>query len=140
MNREEASALIHRIYEEVFNGHRPSLLDELLAEDYVAYAAGYGGPLDREGAKWAVSDYIRAFPDAHWECEDILVDGDRVAWRESFTGTHRRELHGIPPSGAKVRAVGMSMAEIRDGRVWRQWSLYDSLGILQQIGGVPVFE
>lgn len=136
MNREEALALLHRIYDEAFNGHDTSLLDELLTDDYVAYAAGYDGPLDREGAKWAVDDYIRAFPDAHWEFVDLLVDcdGDRIAWRETFTGTHGNDLHGIPPTGRKVRAEGISMAQLRDGKVWRHWSIYDSFGIAQQVG------
>ncbi len=136
MTRDAAEALIHRIYA-AFNAHNPALLDTLFAEDYVDYSVGYGGPLDREGAKWAVSDYIRAFPDAHWEITDLLVDGDRVAWRETFTGTHGRELHGIPPTGAPVRAEGISLATLRDGRVWRHWSIYDSLGIMQQIGALP---
>ena len=65
VDREEASALIHPIYE-AFNDHDPSLLDELFTDDYIDYSVGYEGPLDREGAKWAVADYIRAFPDAQW--------------------------------------------------------------------------
>ena len=139
MNREEASALVRRIYD-AFNRHDPSLLDELLTDDYVAYAVGYDGPLDREGAKWAVADYIRAFPDAHWEFEDLLVDsdGDRVAWRETFTGTHGNDLHGIPATGRKVRAEGISMAQLRDGKVWRHWSIYDSFGIAQQVGALKL--
>jgi predicted ester cyclase len=138
MNREEATALVRRIYEDAFNGHDPALFDELFAEDYVDYSVGYGGPLDRDGAKWALADYIRAFPDARWTFEDLLVDGNRLAWRETFTGTHGQELHSIPPTGRKVRAEGISMAELREGKVWRHWSIYDSLGILQQIGGVQI--
>ena len=137
MNRSETIALIERIYAEAFNGHNPAALDDLFADDFVAYAPGYGGPLDRAGARWAVADYIRAFPDAHWEVEGIMVEGDQVAWRETFTGTHGQPLHGMPPTGRVVRATGMSMALLRAGRVWRHWSVYDSLGILQQIGLMP---
>ena len=137
MNQESVADLIRRIYEDAFNGHNPAVFDELFTSDYIDYSVGYGGPMDREGAKWALADYIRAFPDAHWTFEDVLVDGDRVAWRETFTGTHGQELHGIPPTGRRVRAEGMSMAELRDGKVCRHWSIYDSLGIMQQIGAVP---
>jgi predicted ester cyclase len=140
MTREEATSLIRRLYDKVFNGHDPSLLDEFFTDDFISYSAGYDGPLDRDGAKWAVADYIRAFPDAQWEIESLIVDGDNVAWRDSFAGTHERDLHGFPPTGRRVQAEGMSMAELRDGKVWRHWSIFDNLSILLQVDIVQMKE
>ena len=81
--------------------------------------------------------YLRAFPDAQWSVEDIIVQGDKAAWRERFTGTHQGELMGIPATGKKVDVTGISMGLLRDGKPAIHWSVYDNLGMMQQLGVVP---
>jgi hypothetical protein len=41
----------------------------------------------------------RAFPDLHVTVEDLIEEGDKVAGRNTLTGTHRGEYMGLPATG-----------------------------------------
>jgi predicted ester cyclase len=44
----------------------------------------------------------RAFPDLHYQIEDIIATDDTVVMRVKMTGTHRGELFGLPATGRRV--------------------------------------
>ena len=85
----------------------------------------------------SISMYFTAFPDARLTIEDMIAEGDSVAVRQTFHGTHQGELKGIAPTGKPVTATGMSIFRVANGRVVEQWDNYDDLGLLQQLGVVP---
>jgi predicted ester cyclase len=142
MDKSEFTALVHQIYD-VFNSRDLSKLDPLFDPGYEDHSSGVPipTPFDLQALKGLIGMYYTAFPDAHWELADILVegvaDGDRAAWRERFTGTQQGEFMGMPPSGRKVDVAGMSMGEIRNGKAYRHWSVYDNLSMMQQLGVIP---
>ncbi len=46
--------------------------------------------------------YVSAFPDLHFDIDQIFGDGDFVATRWTATGTHRGELMGIKPTNRRT--------------------------------------
>jgi predicted ester cyclase len=68
--------------------------------------------------------------------EDMVAEGDRVATRKTFRGTHQGELMGIPSTG-KVVAIGLiDIVRLVDGKVVESWSAADDLGLLRQLGAL----
>jgi predicted ester cyclase len=143
MDKSESAALVQQIYG-IFNSHDLSKLDALMHPQYEDYSSGVPipTPFNLQALKGMLGMYFTAFPDAHWEVMDILVegvaDGDRAAWRERFTGTQQGEFMGMPATGRKVAVDGLSMGEIRDGKAYRHWSVYDNLTMMQQLGVAPM--
>lgn len=43
------------------------------------------------------------FPDVYYTIEDVIAEEDKVVSHGTFTGTHRREFLGIPPTGKQVK-------------------------------------
>lgn len=79
--------------------------------------------------------WFNAFPDARFEIEDIIVEGNKAAWRETLTGTHQGELMGIPPTGKQVRVSGMSFGVVGpNGKATQHWGSPDMMGLMQQFG------
>jgi predicted ester cyclase len=66
--------------------------------------------------------------------EDVLADGDLVAYRATVTGTHRGELLGIPPTDRSFRVEHMHFLRLRDGKAAEHWACRDDLGMLTQLG------
>ena len=62
-----------------------------------------------------------------------MAEGDKVALRVISTGTHKGEFLGIPPTDKKVSFVGVGFLTIRDGKIVEQWSVNDTMGLMQQI-------
>jgi steroid delta-isomerase-like uncharacterized protein len=131
--------LIGRWFDEVWNLQRESTIDELFAADGIAHGLADGArPLPGPAVFQVFWNKFRsAFPDMHITLEDVMSDGDRTAARFSFAGTHGGDGLGIPPTGRRVRATGISITRWRDGKIVEGWNEFDVNGLLQQIGAAP---
>jgi predicted ester cyclase len=82
--------------------------------------------------------FVTAFPDIHFHAEHILAEDDFVLIHWTASGTHTERLAAvsgepIPPTGRKVTIAGVLLAEVRDGKVRREWSYWDQLSLLVQL-------
>jgi predicted ester cyclase len=78
-----------------------------------------------------------AFPDGRYELEDILADGDTVAARDTFRGTHTGTFMGIAPTGRAVTLGSIHFVRLSGGKVVAHWVESDLLGLLRQLGASP---
>lgn len=77
------------------------------------------------------------FPDMRLGSEDLIADGEKVANRYTFYGTHRGEYMGIAPTMKLVISPGIVIHQFRGGRCVETWQATDALGFLSQIGALP---
>lgn len=121
-----------RLYNEVWNGRRYDIAEELFHSDFRTPAA----PGLRGGAAKiaAIRGYHAAFPDLHVEIEDVVVGGDHVAVRLTFTGTDTGGLKGRPPTGRPVRTWAAEFLTFEQGRIVSDWVGQDWLGTFIQLG------
>jgi steroid delta-isomerase-like uncharacterized protein len=136
MSTEQNKALVERITEEGLNQHNPALVDELCAPNFVFH----NGSRTIQGLpayKRYLAPFFSAFPDAQFTTEDVLAEGDTVAVRRTFRGTHRGSLMGLPPTGRRVTISEMAMLRVADGKFVEAWNTIDELGLLRQLGVIP---
>jgi steroid delta-isomerase-like uncharacterized protein len=81
--------------------------------------------------------YVRAFPDLHFEIEQILASADYVITRWRATGTHGGELMGIPPTNRGAVTHGCTVTEVKNGKMAREWVYWDTGNLLRQLGVLP---
>jgi len=138
MHAENNKALVRRYFEDAWNKHNPALVDEIYATDFVDRSPDIPGIAHtRDGLKQFMGVYLRAFPDADITIEDQLVEGDRVVTRWTGRGTQTGEFMEMPPSGKKVAVPGVQIDRFAGGKIVEEWTLFDQLGMLQQLGAVP---
>jgi steroid delta-isomerase-like uncharacterized protein len=126
-------ATIRRVYEQCINAGEFELLDAIVAPEFV----GPNGETGAAGLRRTFAALRVAFPDLHYTLEDVFAEGDRVAVRWTWEGTHTAPIRGYPAHGARVKDTGMAIYELGGGKI-RKVSLHtDRLGFLQQIGVVP---
>ncbi len=140
MSTEENKAIVRRWYEEFGNRANLDVLDELYAPGWVGHFPQSGELRGAEGHKPLGRLFATAFPDGRYVLEDVLAEGDRVASRYTFRGTHRGEFFGIPPTGRAVEATGINVHRVEAGRIAEQWAQFDALGLLRQLGALPAAE
>jgi predicted ester cyclase len=135
MSAEENKALVRRFLEAVRGGGWSSETTEaFFAPSYRRYLTATSAPLTAEGQRHRGSRLRTAFPDAHVTLEDILAEGDRVAYRLTIRGTHQGEFQGIAPTGKQVTVSFTAIVRIEDGRLVEQWGGLDLLDLLRQLG------
>lgn len=93
--------------------------------------------VDWNGIKAAMTGFFTAFPDSRMPLDDVIAEGDCVAMRHSFRGTHQALFQNIPATGNSVVVTAIVTAKVKDGRVVEGWLNADILGMLQQLGVVP---
>ncbi|GGM54591.1 hypothetical protein GCM10012275_27180 [Longimycelium tulufanense] len=81
-----------------------------------------------------VSNFMKAFPDLHFEIEDMVAEGDRVATRMTATATHTGEYMGAAPTRKRVACSVFGIARIADGKLVEHWGVTDELHLMEQVG------
>ena len=137
MSAEENKAVIRRAYDELWNERNVEVVDELVTEDFLNHAA----PPDRQRGRQGLKDVVRmfevAFPDFRYEVEDVISEGEKVAVRDVFRGTHQGDFMGIPATGNRVTMEAIHIYRFREGKLAEHWVARDDLGMLQQLGAIP---
>jgi serine phosphatase RsbU (regulator of sigma subunit)/predicted ester cyclase len=105
---EENKALSKRLLEAMNRGDLDAF-DELVSPERVQEFKEY------------VANYRRAFPDIHGVHEIQIAEGEFVANRLVFYGTHLGEFMGIAPTGEKHTMVGLSIDRMADGKFAENW-------------------
>jgi steroid delta-isomerase-like uncharacterized protein len=134
---EANKAVIRRFVEEVQNNKDWNAYDELNDPDFVNLSAPPGIPADREGGKMYLMTFANAFPDIHFTIDDMIAEGDRVATKKTFTGTHTAEFAGIPATGKQVTLQFVDIMRVKNGRIVEHWLSMNQLSFMQQLGVIP---
>ncbi len=131
----ENKALVRRWFEEVWNKGCVAAIDELLGANGVVHGLGEDmhGPAAFKPFHAAYRD---AFPDVKIELEDIIAEGDKVAFRWSATATHQGNGLKFAATNKPVRFSGMGVIRVENGKLVEGWNIFDQLGMMQQLGVV----
>jgi steroid delta-isomerase-like uncharacterized protein len=133
---EQNKALERRLIENVWNKGNLSVVDDVVASDYVGHQARSDtrGP---DGFKQYFAMLRGAFPDIHFTIEDQIAEGDRVTTRWTARATHQGTFQGIPPTGNSGVVTGITINRFSNGKAVEGWTNLDELGLLQQLGVIP---
>ena len=140
MAAADPKTLVRRLFEEVWNQGKLDVLDEIVASDYDPHPLPNDPNFGRgpAGQKQFVNLYRSAFPDTHFTIDAMVAEGDLVATRWTAQGTHTGDLMGMAPSGKHVTVTGMNINRAVNGKLSDGWGNFDQLGLLQQIGAIPM--
>ncbi|MGW2836166.1 ester cyclase [Streptomyces sp. NPDC001286] len=136
MSAETNKALVRRLFEEVLNGRRMEIVDELAATDYQEHDPLPGQREGREGLKDRVTMLVEGLAPT-FSIDDIIAEGDRVVVRWTNSATHSGPFLGIPPTGRSCRFAGVDIFRLDGGRLVEHWHVVDQLSMLQQLKLLP---
>jgi predicted ester cyclase len=136
VSAQENKTIARRLLEEPWTN--VDVADDLVDDRYVGHDASLPEPLrGPQGFKDNVSMFRAGYSDAQITVDDQIAEGDKVASRWTGRGTHDGELMGIAPTGKPVAVAGLTLSRVENGRVVEEWTNWDTLGMLQQLGAVP---
>jgi predicted ester cyclase len=138
MGTEENKAIYRQFIEEVFNHKDLSRIGDFIGSDMVEHTPNF--PSGLEGAKQGIGAFVIGFPDLHITIEVLIAEGDKVVARLTQGGTHRGEFAGVPPTGKEVSIAGIDIWRLSEGKCAEHWLEMDNLGLMQQLGVIPVPE
>jgi C-1 hydroxylase len=98
---------------------------------------GRGRQMSAQYTAMEMSRFMEAFPDLHLEVHSLIAEGDLVATRLTFHGTHTGEYMNMKPTGRRVSCTLMGQLRVVDGAIVEHWGVADGLHLLQQLGLLP---
>lgn len=128
----ENKALASRIILEKMGEGRFDIQPEIYGPGFVAHGFGRDYTLAEDEASGR--QLRAAFPELKVKVERIIAEGDLVSLHWSAVGTNTVAVPGFPGQGKKVEVDGMSFFRFKDGKIVEEWSTYDNLTIMKQLG------
>jgi predicted ester cyclase len=125
--------IIRSLYEDCINTGALERLDELVAPGYVG-PQGEAGP---DGFRKTIQGLRAGIPDIRFTIDELIAEGDGVAVRWTWRGTHTGPLRCLEPSQKPVTNAGIALYHLNDGKIVRAALQTDRVGFLQQIGVLP---
>ena len=138
---EANKAIALRLVEDVFNGRRLELLEDVLHPEFRGRGISAFPPDGAEvgpGARRKLYEmFYQSIPDARAEVLDVVAEGDKVVLLDRFGGTHRGEFFGRPGTGNHMEWMAIHIYTIRDGKILEDAVMTDALAMMQQLGRAP---
>ena len=133
--QEQNKALAKRAFEELLSGGRFELAEQLYAKDFVNHGIHRDISLAEDQA--ALKGWHQAFPDVAIEPKKLIAEGDLVTVYWIARGTNTGTGNGLPATGKKVEQAGITIWRIVNGKIKDEWSAFDQLSMMQQLGLLP---
>ncbi|HEX7734815.1 MAG TPA: ester cyclase [Ktedonobacteraceae bacterium] len=121
---------------EFINTGDPAIADEVVALDFTERDPFPGQQPGREGLKAVIFMTRAAFPDLEWLVDEMVAEGEIVASRFTWRGTHRGAFLGVPATGKQITVTGMVFDRVVEGQLVESQILMDIIGILTQLGAI----
>jgi steroid delta-isomerase-like uncharacterized protein len=137
MEEQTNLAAMNRIYDEAINQGNVDVFDELVSPDVVEHEELPGFEPTREGVKQYFEMMHNAFPDLHFQIDDIFAVGDKVVARITVHGTQQGEFMGMEPTGKKIAVKGIDIVRFENGKLVEHWGVTDAMTMMQQLGAMP---
>jgi predicted ester cyclase len=135
MSVEEENKVTLRRFYELFNQKKFDACNELISPKFVSHRTT-GDILAKDMAN-NVGKLLTAFPDMKLSIEQMVAEGDKVAFREIIEGTYKGEFMDIAPTGKKFKMINACILKIIDGKWAEAWTTMDELNLMQQLGVIP---
>ncbi|MDQ4078079.1 MAG: ester cyclase [Chloroflexota bacterium] len=137
MSTEDNKAIIRR-WVDAWNTQNVAAVDDFVTPDYVRHDPNVPEVRGPAAEKQLMTMFLSAFPDLHLTIEDLVAEGDRVVMRLMARGTHQGQLLGIPPTNRHIAISSLEIFRLAGGKITEQWVTMDALGMLQQLGAIPM--
>lgn len=133
--QDKNKVIARRVFEEIFNQGKFQVADEIYAPDFVNHGVQTSVGLKEDQA--AARGWKEAFPDLKMNVVLMVAEDDLVTVVWTASGTNTGQGNGLPATGKKAEGRGITVWRIVGGKIREEWTEYDSLRLMQQLGLIP---
>ena len=133
--QEQNKATAKRAFEEILSHGRFDLAEQLYAKDFVNHGLHSSASLEED--QTALKGCHAAFPDVVIVPEKLIAEDDLVTIYWTARGTNTGTGNGLPATGKRAEMAGITIWRIVDGKIKEEWSAFDQLSMMRQLGLLP---
>jgi steroid delta-isomerase-like uncharacterized protein len=133
--QDQNKATAKRAFDEILSAGRYELTEQLYARDFINHGIHSNSSLEEDHA--ALKGWHAAFPDLVIMPEKLIAEDDLVTIYWIARGTNTGTGNGLPATGRKAELAGITIWRIVDGKIKEEWSAFDQLSMMKQLGLLP---
>jgi len=131
---EQNKELVRRYAQEEDKGNLLEIIDEIVAPDVIYHYPNNVTERGLESIKESSPQFHKAFPDLKHTIEFQVAEGEFVATRYTWRGTHKGKYWGVEPTGKELNFTFIDICRVKDGKIVEAWIELDFLGVMHQLG------
>jgi len=139
MELADVKSVARSYFEELVNKHNLEFVDQLFDSSIAFYDPAIipgGKAMGLDAVKAFFTTFFTVFPDVNFQVDDFFAEGDKVAIRFTWTGTHRATFLGITVTERHVSVPGIDIFHIANGKIVEVQVAFDRLELIEQLGGI----
>jgi len=136
--QDKNKVIARRVFEEILSQGKYQVADEIYAADFVNHGVQTSVGLKEDQA--AARGWREAFPDLKMNVVLMVAEDDLVTVLWIASGTNTGQGNGLPATGKKAEGRGITVWRIVGGKIREEWTEYDSLRLMKQLGLLPAEE
>lgn len=130
------AAIVRRFADQVITQGNLDSAAQFCWEDILEQVPFPGQGPGLEGLQDVLRSMRTAFPDLVFDIQEQISEGDKVASRFEWSGTHQGTFLGVPATGRFVRVWGFVFDRLEQGRIKDTRILMDIFGLMMQLGAL----
>ena len=144
LSPEENKVVYCRYIDELWNGGKTEVIDEIIHHDCYYHEPSFQGPTRYEDMAGIIEGFHKAFPNGSFmfKIDEMIADDDLVFVQLSFVGEQHDEFCGVPSSSKtlKFKVLGWyrfkegKIIECRKHNVGENHDFISAMGIREQLG------
>jgi predicted ester cyclase len=137
MSSQDNIHAVRRLLTEGFGGGDLKVVDDYVAADFEEHQNGAQGH-GPEAVKRVITGLHDSLSEMHMDIQSIVADGDIVWTRVRAQGVNTKPIMGRPATGKSMAIDVIDVIRFSDGKMVEHWGVADRLGMLQQLGLLPL--
>lgn len=117
--------IVSRMYQTLLNQKQLDQSNLFISNEYIEVFSNANKPL------------LNAFPDIQFTIKEIVEEGNKVITWYDWSGTHQNEYQKIPATHKKITVEGISIYELKNGKIISSVAKPDKLSFFLQLGIIP---
>lgn len=113
-------------------------LDRIAGAAYRRISASHPNGQTLGEVKASISEQRRAFPALTLTLDDMIEEGDRLAYRWHGEGRHEGPFFGVPATHRTVSVSGAGFARFDGDLLVEEYVTWDPFALLSALGIIPV--
>jgi len=132
-NSLDNQQIIRRYYEDLWNRWSLDIANEIIA-DNITFRGSLAVTVTTRAAFLDYMQIVRtAFPDFHNTIDDLIAEGDKVAARLTYRGTHKGPLFDLAPTNRSITYTGLAHFTLRNGQITDGFVIGDTTTLMKQL-------
>ncbi len=137
MSTDQNIAIVRQMFDMIVTGDL-SNVEQIISPNWVNNDPSMPPMSGIDGFKQLVGIWTGSLSNRMLDVEEIFGSDGMAASHFTVTGIHTGDLMGVPPTEKQIKSTGTGIFRLENGKVVENTVNFDALGLLQQLGVVPM--